>query len=255
MTQGRTIEEWLPPPGDMRLGADDVHLWMSSIDLSSDVTRALAKWLSRDERGRAERFRHDVHRDRFIAGRAMMRGVLANYVDADPGDIEFEYLAHGKPRFAGAAEGVEFNLSHSGDVALLAVNAGAAIGVDVERIRELRDMHGLANRFFAPSEAVQIENEREDRRIESFFRCWTRKEAYVKAIGEGITCALDSFEVSIARESPARLVHIDQDETIAADWSMVSIVPAAQYVGALATRKKLGAVHSWLWDAESHAPR
>jgi 4'-phosphopantetheinyl transferase len=143
---------------------------------------------------------------------------------------------------------LEFNLSHSGNIALCAVTRGTAIGVDVEHIRDLHDMQGLANRFFSAEEAAQLECEHEERRLASFFRCWTRKEAYVKAIGEGITCPLDSFAVSFGADDAPRLLHIDRDAAIAATWSMVTIDPARDYVGALAMPGPIVSLQGWTWD-------
>ena len=251
MTQIVSIANWMPPAREISLGADDVHVWMSTLEFDDDTISRLSLWLSDDERQRADRFRHQRHRDKFIAGRAMMRGVLSRYVDRLPATIEFEYLPHGKPQLAAAQRevGLEFNLSHSGNIALCAVTGGTTVGVDVEHMRELRDMQGLANRFFSTAEAEQLQDEREDERLASFFRCWTRKEAYVKAIGQGITCPLDSFAVSLSAGDPPRLVHIDQDASIASKWSMVTINPADHYVGALAVAGPIDAVHSWRWNA------
>jgi 4'-phosphopantetheinyl transferase len=251
MTKTVSIANWIPPAGDISLGENEMHVWMSTIELADEVIARLSSWLSDDERERAARFRHQRHRGKFIASRAMMRGVLARYVDQGPGDIEFEYLSLGKPKLAAALRdaGLEFNLSHSGSIALCAVTRGSWVGVDVEHIRELRDMQGLANRFFSPDEARQLEHEPEDERLASFFRCWTRKEAYVKAIGQGISCPLDSFAVSITANDPPRLVHIDQDTTIAATWSMVTMVPAEQYVGALASVGRIESLRTWVWTA------
>jgi 4'-phosphopantetheinyl transferase len=251
MTKIAPIKNWIPPVSEVSVGDGDVHVWMSTLDFSEGTVARMAAWLSDDERQRAARFRHQRHRDKFIAGRAMMRGVISRYVEPDPRDLVFEYLSHGKPKLAGALResGLEFNLSHSGNVALCAVTRGVTVGVDVERIRELRDMQGLANRFFSREEATQLECESEEERLASFFRCWTRKEAYVKAIGQGISCPLDSFAVSISASDPARLVHIDRDVSVAAAWDMVSILPSPQYVGALATAGRIESLNAWLWQA------
>jgi 4'-phosphopantetheinyl transferase len=255
MPQIDLIKNWLPPAGDISLGDADVHIWMASIELPDATISRLSAFLSKDELERAARFLHDRHRNKYIAGRAMMRDVISRYVDDGPEDIAFAYLSHGKPELSGELRnsGIEFNLSHSGEVALCAVARNSAVGVDVEHIRELRDMQGLANRFFSSSEAEQLAREQEDQQLASFFRCWTRKEAYVKAIGQGITCPLDSFAVSLTADAPTRLLHIDQDSTIAAAWTMVTIIPAQQYVGALATTGKVETVHSWVWDLPESA--
>ena len=250
MAQIECIKNWSPPAGDISLGAAEVHVWMSRLSLPEAVLTKIGRWLSGDERERAARFRHDKHRNNFIVGRAMMRGVLGRYVDAEPDQMEFKYLAHGKPQLAGehATSHIEFNLSHSGDVALCAVTLGETVGVDVERVRDLRDMQGLANRFFSAHEARELDQEPSDRQLESFFRCWTRKEAYVKAIGQGITCPLDSFAVTLTADAPPQLLHIDEDETVAANWSMVTIMPQPYYVGALATPRQITALRSWVWS-------
>ncbi len=244
------IENWSPPAGEVALRGGCVHLWRGSLEQPDAVLDRLAGWLSDDERERAARFRHDRHRNKYIVGRAMLRDVLARYVGVYPRDIAFSYLSHGKPTLAGAPStpSLEFNLSHSGNVALCAVTQGTALGVDVERIRSLRDMQGLADRFFSTDEAERIRVESEGEQLASFFRCWTRKEAYVKATGEGITCRLDSFAVSVGANDPARLLHIDQDSAAAANWSMVTIVPADGYIGAMAMPARIDSTCGWVWN-------
>ena len=245
-----TIEEWTPPAGKPDLSEGCAHLWRASLEQPTATIHDLAEWLSEDELERAARFRHDRHRNRFIVGRAMLRDVLAHYGDCTAGQIAFTYLAHGKPVLAEGvnAPKLEFNLSHSGDVAICAVAKTIPLGVDVERIRSLRDMQGLADRFFSSTEAQQIRAARDEEQLANFFRCWTRKEAYVKATGQGIACRLDSFAVSVGPDDPARLVHIDQDAAAAANWSMVSIVPTDGYIGALATETPIAKTHCLIWN-------
>jgi 4'-phosphopantetheinyl transferase len=166
-----------------------IHLWEIDLDhfIFNDV-------LSEDERARAAKFRFDHDRKRFKSGRTALRLLLAGYLKANPEKIEFSYGPAGKPAVNGAT--VSFNLAHSGPQALLAIAFGQQIGVDVELIRELPDLASLAQYSFSPGEFQRWQSLPEDQKVRAFYRCWTRKEAYLKAIGEGIAHRLQKFEVA-----------------------------------------------------------
>ena len=166
-----------------------IHLWELDLDhfVFSDI-------LSEDERARAARFRFDHDRKRFAAGRTAMRLLLAGYLKAKPEQIHFTYGPAGKPAIAGSK--VAFNLTHSGASALLAFALDCQVGADVELIRLIDDFPALAQYSFAPGEYQRWQALPADQKARAFYRCWTRKEAYLKAIGEGIAHRLQKFEVA-----------------------------------------------------------
>jgi 4'-phosphopantetheinyl transferase len=186
--------------------------------------------LAPDERERAARFVHDVHRRRFIVARAALRRILGAHLGVAPATLRFTEGAHGKPALDGT--GLEFNLSHSHELALVAVTRDAPVGVDVEHLRPVADALGIARSHFAPSERAALAAAPADARDLVFLRGWTRKEAFIKAIGEGLSHPLDQFEVSLTDE--ARFLGIGGDPAAAARWSLFSFEPAPGYLGAVA---------------------
>ena len=193
----------------------------------------LEQLLSADEFERANRFRFKHLRDSFVAARTGLRRILSTYTTQTPAAIRFELGIRSKPRLF-PHTGLEFNLSHSGHLALLAVTVDTEIGVDIEAHRPMPDLFDIAQRFFCPEECADLEAVMPDRRMEAFFRCWTRKEAYIKAIGEGLHAPLDQFRVNLAPNIEARFVHIDHSDAEAAQWSLHSLSVPKGYSAAVA---------------------
>jgi 4'-phosphopantetheinyl transferase len=231
-----------------RLRADEVHVWWAALDHPEDVVRAWRGLLSADEAARADRFHFPRDRGRFIAGRAVLRILLSGYLHCDPAGLRFGYNAHGKPALAGA-EGLEFNLAHSHGLALYAVTSGRAVGIDVEHIRE--DLAGaeIAERFFSRAENAVLRDLPAGQRREAFFRCWTRKEAYLKATGRGLSVALDSFDVSLAPTAAPALLAVRDDPGEVKRWCFRNVDPAPGYVGAVAVEGHGWALTSGPWRA------
>lgn len=211
-----------------------VDLWQW--ELSGDVPAEEARVLSADERARADRFVFPQHRARFIRGRARLREILGLYVGLAPEDIAFALSAYNKPSLANPlAPPLNFNLSHSGDLAVLGVSADVELGVDVEWIRPLKE--DIAGRYFSPRECAVLRALPPDHQPRAFFECWTRKEAYIKASGEGLSLPLDSFEVAFGPGEAARFVRIDEPTPQAPDeWRLVSFEPAPGCIGAIAAK-------------------
>lgn len=209
---------------------DIVHLW------TFPLTRGEGDYalLSAEEKQRAHRFHFSRHRDQFIAGRAQLRRILGGCLATAPEEISFTYGRSGKPAIH-APVPLSFNLSHSGDVAALGV-AHFEIGVDIEQVRAIdRD---IAHRFFAADEVATLFGLPDPQWTEAFFACWTRKEAYVKALGDGLQINLDSFSVSLAPGKPAELLRVEAHPEEPALWQLVSFVPAPGIVGAIAARQR-----------------
>jgi 4'-phosphopantetheinyl transferase len=214
---------WEPAPteiaGTDALGAQDVHLWLLSLDSPPFPFEELAATLDRDERHRAARFHFDRDRRRFESGRGLLRHLMGRYTGTDPAALCFAYGPQGKPSLTGEAgpTRVEFNLSHSSGWALLGVTRGRAIGVDLKAARHVPELEDIARRTFAPAEANQVLHLPPVQRTEWFYACWTRKEAFVKAVGGGLSVALDRFEVSVDHPcAPAQFRSIDGSEQAAA---------------------------------------
>ncbi len=206
--------------GSRSLTPGAVHLWRLRLDQGVGDRQVL----SPDEQTRADRFRYDRDRQHFIAARSGLRRILGDYLSRDAAAVEFGYGSHGKPFLADGA--IEFNLSHSGDLALVAVAVDRAVGVDLERIKPMADLAKLTARCFTAGEHQRIMQLAEADRQLAFFRTWTCKEAYLKATGEGLG-QLKSLEVAIQLGQPAQLI-------TPANWQLQELQPDAGYVGAIA---------------------
>lgn len=210
---------------------DEVHIGLCRLD---DTPRAFGlDCLSVDESARAQRWHFARDRERFIAGRAWLRHVLAGCVGAAPAELVFVTGPHGKPMLARPASPLQFNLSHSSGLALLALTHGRAVGVDLEAVRSMDDCEAIARRNFARAEFACWQALPLERRLQAFFACWTRKEAYVKAIGGGLSVPLASFEVTLDPNAPAALSSIDGSQQAAQRWSMWSPDVAPGFIAAV----------------------
>jgi 4'-phosphopantetheinyl transferase len=226
-------------------------VWCASLVLGDERTEVLHRGLAPEERDRVRRFFFARDRRRYTVCRALLRRLLADYLGTEPEHVSFRYGDHGKPALAGPHDGVLcFNLSHAGEVAIYAVARHVELGVDVERLRSLPDADDLVRRNFASGERAAYRRAPADRRERTFFDCWTRKEAVIKAVGDGLSMALDRFEVSLDPARPARLLTIDGDADRAAAWTLMALEPADGYVAALAVNGDPGAVccRRWVWS-------
>ena len=212
-----------------------MHVWRATLDRSASSIRCLGQTLSPDERARAARFHFRGDRERFIVGRGLLRAILGRYLEAEPKDLRFCYSPHGKPDLAkGFGERrLRFNLAHSDALALYAITRGRGIGVDLERLRSDVVDEGIAERFFASGEVAVLRSLPPNVQPKAFFACWTRKEAYIKARGEGLSMPLDRFEVSLAPGDPAALLSADGDQEEVSRWSLRELAPGPGYAAAL----------------------
>ncbi|MHB8519303.1 MAG: 4'-phosphopantetheinyl transferase family protein [Limisphaerales bacterium] len=227
-----------PPTANLTLSDQAVHIWRAALNPPPERLRHLAVALSPDERDRAARFHFERDRDRFVAGRALLRTILAAYLECKPEQVEFVYGLRGKPYLAPAcnADGWQFNLAHADGRALLGVTRHHEIGIDLERVRLLHDMHQLAARFFSIAECGQLRTIPWHQQAEAFFNGWTRKEAYLKATGTGIAEMLHRIEVSLVPGVPPRLLSTDHDPSSAARWTIMDVDFDAGHKAALAVR-------------------
>lgn len=234
----RLEEIGILPPTEVTLSSDDIHVWVASLDQPAGRVRWLAHLLSADERMRAKRLSFDRQRTHFIVGRGVLRAILANYVGTEPSQLQFCYGLHRKPALVDVCSGraLRFNLSHSDGLALYAVTHDREIGVDLERVRPVADFEQIARRYFTSGEYAVLCALDAAKQHEAFFNCWTRKEAYLKAIGTGLIQSLDSVEVSLAPGEPARLLGVRETRAETEGWSIHELAPAFGYVAALVVK-------------------
>jgi len=221
----------------LELGPEEVDLWLAPLDCSTTSSRALIKTLSADEAARADSFNFAHDRARFIATRGILRDLLSKYLGCAPVEIRFAYQARGKPQLEQTectTGDLRFNLSHCGTAALYAFSWGKEVGVDIELIRPGVPWERVASRFFAAREIAKLQQLPAHQRMTGFFTCWTRKEAYLKARGEGLFIPLDAFEVSAAPcETPMLLAAPDLKEP--ERWSLWDVPLGQRVAGALVT--------------------
>lgn len=238
------------PFGERQPAEGEIHVWRADLDLPRDRVGALERFLAADELGRAKRFLVRSARDRYTVARAVLRNLLSRYVSTAPADLRFRYTEYGKPELAHPATSIRFNVSHSHGLAVYAVTAGVPVGIDVEYLhrRATMDRLKIAHRVFSDREYNELASMPRYRRDEAFLACWTRKEAFVKAIGQGLSCPLDQFDVSVDPADPPDLRATHWDPLEAGRWSMSSVDPGPDYIGALAVPARNPKITRWQWD-------
>jgi len=241
-------DDWIAPPDVLVLNPHQVDIWRVFIDPQSASVQLTESTLSADEAERAARFHFDRDRDRFIVSHVALRNVLSRYLNCQPNELTFLVDEYGKPALKGYK--LEFNLSHSGDFALIAVTQKHKVGVDVEHIRTDKDLEGIANRFFSQSEVSELMALPSEQGIVGFFNCWTRKEAYIKAHGLGLSLPLESFDVSLTPNEPAVLHATRPDSTESARWTLLALDVAPDYAGAVAANDKDLEFQLWDWKTD-----
>jgi 4'-phosphopantetheinyl transferase len=244
---------WRAPPETLTLtlGRRDVHVWRASLDPAPMSVHELAQTLSEEERTRARRFLFERDRRRFIVCRGVLRALLGRYLRSAPASLQFRYGAHGKPALAGGAgeTALRFNVAHADGTALYGVTLGCEIGIDLERVRSEVASDQIAEQFFSRREVAELRAQRPANRPEAFYTCWTRKEAYLKARGEGLSFPLSRFSVSIGPGRPAALVSTPDDPAEASRWLLADVYPGPGYVGAVAVEGRDWRFRCWQWRA------
>ena len=233
---------WDRPGTPVALSHTDVHVWRASLNLAAARVQCFRTLLATDEVSRAERFHFQQDRQHFIAARGLLRLILSQYLEVEPGQLRFCYGRHGKPALAtpSGQPPLTFNVSHSRGLALFAVTWGRAIGIDLEYIRPIEARQQIAANYFSPRENAALLALPLSMQHEAFFGCWTRKEAYIKARGDGLSLPLDQFDVSLSPNEPARLLKTGGEPQEAARWSLQELYPAPGYAAALAVEG-----HGW----------
>lgn len=222
-----------------RIDPGEVHLWRIPLDRNREGVARAAALISPDEVERMLRFRFDVHRERFVLRRAGLRILLARYLDVEPGRLEFICSPRGKPevRSPDRDPGLRFNLSDSEDLAVVGIVIGRRIGVDVEHARPVREMDSIARRHFSPGEYEDYLKASPSDRRACFYNAWTRKEAWLKARGDGLWAGLSGFDVTLAAGSEPRLLAVRGEPGEAERWRLHAFTPAPDYVAAVAVEE------------------
>ncbi len=229
---------------------DQVDVWRADLDLATGQVSSLASLLVDSESERASRFRFERDWRRYVVAHAFLRRVLASYLHADPREIPLRVGAHGKPQLALApGPDLRFNLSHSRGVAMCAVVVGSEVGIDVEVTDANMADPAVVRRFFSRREVADLESVASDAWVASFLRCWTRKEAFVKAKGEGLSLPLDRFDVSLRQGEPAAILRTADDPREVARWRIHDISDrGGRYLAAVVTHAAVSAVRHRRWD-------
>jgi 4'-phosphopantetheinyl transferase len=237
---------WLPPPPALELAPGEVHVWQIGLERPPAELADLRQYLNEAERVRAGRYYFERDRNQFAVGRAILRKILGLYLKEDPAGLNFVYGPQGKPALAGETR-LEFNLSNSHRTALLAVTTHNPVGVDIEYQKDNISMGELVKRFFAPAEIKTFNNLPASQQREAFFNAWTRKEAYLKACGGGISIGLDRVVVTFVPGEAARIVVIDGSVSEAARWSLAALNPRPGYQAALVVESPGFDLKCWQW--------
>jgi 4'-phosphopantetheinyl transferase len=236
---------WTAPPVSPSLATGAVHVWRIALDQKDDRLERFRGTLEPHELERAGRFHFERHRRHFVVARGFLRSVVARYLQTQPEELRFSYGAFGKPALE-ADHALHFNLSHSNEMALLAVTLDAEIGVDVEHVRADFASEEIARRFFSRAEVDVFNALPPEERVAAFFRCWTRKEAYIKAIGKGLSQALDAFDVTLAPGIAPALLRAEDDD--ASRWWLTDIDVGEGYAGALMVERPVAEVRFFRQD-------
>ena len=240
---------WVPPPSVLELESHQVDIWRVCLNIPTDLLSMLESIISADESARAARFYFPSLGARYIAAHGFLRDILARYLDLDPRTLSFSTNDYGKPRLSEVFSKyvLDFNLSHSRDFALIAVTGGRQVGVDVEYMREEDSRAEIAARFFSEREVSDLRSLPPEQQETTFFHCWTRKEAYIKAHGLGLALPLDSFDVSLFPEEPAILRATRPDPQEANRWTLKHLEVWPRYAGAVAVEGKDLDFRLWDW--------
>lgn len=225
---------WEPAPAELMLPRGEVHIWRIVLEQPGWVVDRLRSILSPDELARADRYVIDRDRRHFAVGRGALRVLLSRYLAVAPGDLAFRAGPHGKPALAEPEPSLHFNLSHSHGLALLAVARDRELGIDIEYVRPMPDAESMIVRFFSSRERDDFGRLAQVERLTAFFRAWTRKEAYLKALGAGLSLALDHFDVTLGPDEPPRLRRVEGKPDEPARWSFHDLDPHPDYLAALA---------------------
>jgi 4'-phosphopantetheinyl transferase len=246
------VPSWNSPPLDLTLDLGEIHVWRVSLAQTESCLQSLQQTLSTDERAKADRFVFPKDRSQFIVSRGALRAILSRYLNISSHIWRFDYNPYGKPSLIVAQGGntLRFNVSHSRGMALIAITKNRDIGVDIEGINPNFSCLEIAEKFFSPLENSVLRSLPEHLQPTAFFTCWTRKEAYIKAVGKGLSIPLNQFDVSLAPGEPAALLNVEGNPEEASKWSLIELFPSSDMVAAVAVAGDCWKLHCWEWTRE-----
>lgn len=225
-----------------------VQIWIIRLDLESRQTDQFVPWLSSDEVARSERFIRPRDRNRYVTCRAALRGLIAARLDVSPDEVSFDYGEYGKPKLSESmrGDGLTFNVAHSQDLGCIAVGRGEEVGVDVEAIRPLSNLDSMIEKTLTRTERQYVLDLPENERLRTFFRHWTLKEAFVKAIGMGLQCPLREIEIDLCR--PGRIGRLPSRAPADQRFYLHELDLGHDYCGAVATESvEAPRIDRWSW--------
>ena len=228
------------------IGTNEIHVWDVDLNQPDEQYAALTGLLAADEVARANAFHFERDRRHFTIARAALRIVVGSYLNQSPHAVTFAYHPLGKPSLAGESS-LQFNVSHSHQRAVYAFGLDHLLGVDLEYVRSVMDMDGIPRQNFSTRENTVFSALPAQRKQRAFFNCWTRKEAYIKALGEGLSHPLDSFDVTFLPDEPACLRWVRGQPDEPARWTLSAFELDGGYVGAIATRQVVSQVVCRSW--------
>lgn len=242
-------DDWPTAPPQMTLTTDEVHVWRIHLNQSPTVVQSLETTLSADEQRRAAAYHFEPDRLHFIVARGALRTILGYYLNVPPPTLRFGYGKHGKPALLTrrCARVLRFNVTHAHELALVAVTVDRDVGIDLEYCRPLPAAETIAAQFFSRSEQAALAAIALEHRPHAFFTCWTRKEAYLKAQGDGLSLPLDQFDVAVNPAEPAALLAVCGEPQATARWSMRSVATLPSYVATLVVEGHGRRLSTWQW--------
>ena len=242
-------DDWNHSPYSIDLNENEVHIWRASLNQDAKVMANLSALLSQDEYQRAVSYYRPVDRDRFIAGRGILRKIISAYLALSPDELQFTYNEYGKPAVSDNqnTRALNFNLSHSAELVLYAVTRERVVGIDIEYIREDFATLEIAEQFFSKDEVAALKSLPTDQRTTGFFNCWSRKESFIKAKGLGVSYPLDRFTVSVSPNEPPALLNVYGDEYEPTCWQMYELKTGEEYAASLIVENPPVVLRQWQW--------
>ncbi len=248
----KSDQTWYIPPLHLHLYEQEVHVWRASLAVPELAREDLRRVLAKEEIARAAQFHFEKDRNRWIVGRGILRILLGRYANTDPDRIQFRFNDYGKPvlAFPDLSTSLQFNVSHSQDLALYAFTSNRQVGIDVEYKRADLDYEALARVSFSPDEQALLRSLPQELKRVAFFNCWTRKEAFIKARGQGFSIPTDKFDVSFLAGEPAALLQNRESLPESTRYALQELAPGTGYAGALAAEGDGWSLHCWQWQEE-----
>lgn len=237
-------QRWKNKTLEYKLNEGEIHLWRVPLEIDTRTQISYWRILSQDEKDRADRFKFVKDKVKFIAGRGALRILLAKYLCLEPQDVEISYWKNGKPQ---CPTNIEFNLSNSGDWAVIGITLNELLGVDIELSERTIEFEKIGRRFFSPMEYSELLNSKEETIHTCFYNCWTRKEAFIKALGDGLSFPLDQFAVTCKPGVKPELIETLWDHSERYQWSLWGFKIGHNYIGAIASRSKPKSIEYLNW--------